>query len=153
MYQLRAVIGALPVLRALTAHHPLVELEQGLHLLPMTEDVAAALTVSSGPPLAPFEHAPPGLGDLLATCSTHGPVAYVEADIFGGTGIQIAQTWHHGHTTLGPIHHDDDEAPPPPITPISQALRELGVLRTTNDEFAAAGLSRHRTTAAWLSSP
>ncbi|MFY7065767.1 hypothetical protein ACOQFV_07890 [Nocardiopsis changdeensis] len=157
MYQLEAVIADRAVLRELAgpvrqAH--IVPLNQGLSLLPMTDALFDALTVAGAPGLDGFWKAPAGLGDRSAACSAHGPVAYVEADFFGGTGTQSAQVWDRGEVVLGPLHTAEGEPAPPAGSPISQALRRLGVTRGDHfDEFDAAGLGRHRRTDAWLPTP
>ncbi|UMP00465.1 hypothetical protein [Amycolatopsis sp. EV170708-02-1] len=110
----------------------LVSLGHGLSLMPVIE--------------APFDTGP------LAACSQDGAVAYVEAEYFGGTGTQSAQVWERGETVLGPLHVGEDEPGPADGSPISQALRRLGVLKGDHfDEFDAAGLGRHRVTDDWLS--
>lgn len=110
----------------------LVPLGQGLSLMPVTET-----RFDTGP---------------LADCSEHGAVAYVEAEYFGGAGTQSAQVWEGGETVLGPLHVDEDEPVPADGSPISQALRRLGVLKGDHfDEFDAVGLGRHRYTDGWLS--
>ena len=92
-----------------------------------------------------------GFGDVLAGWSCSGPVAYVEADYFGGVGEQRAAVWDAGRLSLGPLYKGVDEAFPAEGSPISQALRYLGVQRGEHyDEFDAVGLLRHRRTEAWI---
>ncbi|MFC7613506.1 hypothetical protein ACFQV2_07705 [Actinokineospora soli] len=92
-----------------------------------------------------FWKAPGGFGEALAACSALGPVAYVEAEYFGGHGSQAAQVWDGGEAVLGP------DVDPSAGTPISQALRRLGVARGPDgDEFDAVGLGRHRDPEDWL---
>ncbi|WP_340687362.1 hypothetical protein LCL61_14860 [Amycolatopsis coloradensis] len=87
----------------------------------------------------------------LAECSEHGAVAYVEAEYFGGAGTQSAQVWDGGERVLGPLHLAEGEAAPAGGSPISQALRRLGVVKGDHfDEFDAVGLGRHRDTRDWL---
>ncbi|MGX4732844.1 hypothetical protein [Kitasatospora griseola] len=82
--------------------------------------------------LAPFRMLPSGFERTLATWSETSPVAYVEADIRGGTGDQSA-----GALTLGPLFE-------PGYRPISPALRHLGAPADGRpDEFDAIGLGRH----------
>ncbi|MBE1573065.1 hypothetical protein ACFORH_30690 [Amycolatopsis roodepoortensis] len=90
---------------------------------------------------------------VLVACSEHGAVAYVEAEYFGGVGTQSAQVWDRGETVLGPLHLAEDEQAPAAGSPISQALRRLGVAKGDHfDEFDAVGLGRHRHTGGWLPS-
>ena len=137
MYCLRAVVAAEPVLRQLPgplAGARIVALDQGLSMVPLTGDLAEV-----------------ELGDSLATCSLHGPIASVEAEIFGGVGTQSAEVWEAGELVLGPLHLDEHEPFPPEGSPISRALRRLGVdAGPQRDEFDAVGLGRHRSTEEWL---
>jgi hypothetical protein len=155
MYCLQAVIATEPVLRAFLGaveDGRVVPLRQHLSLLPMTDALFDAITVAGAPELDGFWKAPAGLGRALAACSAHGPVAYVEADYFGGVGTQSAQVWDGGKVILGPVHLALGLPFPADGSPISQALRRLGAAGGYSfDEFDAVGLGRHRNTDDWLS--
>ncbi|MFG2004389.1 hypothetical protein ACGFNU_35080 [Spirillospora sp. NPDC048911] len=155
MYCLQAVVATEPVLLELAvagAEARIVPLGQHLSLLPMTDALFDAVTVAGAAELAGFCKAPAGLGRVLAACSATGPVAYIEADYFGGTGTQSAQVWDEGRVVLGPVHLAEGEPWPAIGTPISQALRRLGAAKGAHvDEFDAVGLGRHRNTDRWLS--
>jgi hypothetical protein len=126
MYRLLAVIAPGGVLGC-----PVAPLGQGLVLLPLSSMV--------GP-------------DVLVAWSARGPVALVEAEFFGGAGTQRAQVWEHGRSVLGPLVLKEGD-PVPSITPISSALRRLGVSKGSHyDEFDAVGLGRHRSTSKWVTS-
>ncbi|KDN82620.1 hypothetical protein [Kitasatospora cheerisanensis] len=87
---------------------------------------------------------PQGFDRTLADWSAAGPVAYVETDIWGGTGDQAVAVWEHGALTLGPLIASTG-------SPISLALRRLGAHADGHrDEFDAVGLGRHRRTEGWL---
>ncbi|MEU4253510.1 hypothetical protein AB0F15_39575 [Amycolatopsis sp. NPDC026612] len=153
-YDLQAVVAAQPVLSTLVgaieeAH--IVPLGQHLSLLPMTDALFDAVTVAGGPKSRGFWKMPAGFDRALAACSTTGPVAYLEADYFGGTGSQNAQVWDGGHGVLGPLHLAENQPFPADGSPISRALRRLGVHKGHHhDEFDAVGLGRHRDTDDWL---
>ncbi|WP_433467420.1 hypothetical protein [Spirillospora sp. CA-128828] len=155
MYCLQAVIATEPVLRELAvtaAEARIVPLGQRLSLLPMTDALFEAVTVAGAAGLDGFWKAPAGFAGVLAACSAMGPVAYVEADYFGGTGTQDAQVWDAGKVVLGPLHLAEGEPSPAIGSPISQALRRLGATKGAHvDEFDAVGLGRHRATDRWLS--
>jgi hypothetical protein len=155
MYCLQAVIATDPVLRELAATMPeacIVPLGQHLSLLPMTDVLFDAVTLAGAPELDGFWKAPAGFGHMVTTCSMTGPVAYVEADYFGGTGTQTVQVWDAGKVVLGPLHLAEGEPSPATGTPLSQALRQLGATKGNHfDEFDAVGLGRHRDTDDWLS--
>jgi hypothetical protein len=155
MYCLQAVIATEPVLRKLAGSFEeayIVPVGQRLSLIPMTDAFFDAVTGADAAKLAPFTKAPAGFDRLLAACSATGPVAYVEAEFFGGVGTQTAQVWQAGKVVLGPLHLAEGASPPPTGTPISRALRQLGATREDHyDEFDSVGLGRHRDTEDWLS--
>jgi hypothetical protein len=155
MYCLQAVIATESVLRKLagsTTEACIVPLGQHLWLLPMTDALFDAVTVDGAPELDGFWKAPAGFERLLTACSEAGPVAFVEADYFGGTGTQNAQVWDAGEIVLGPLRLAEGEPSPTTGTPISQALRQLGAAKGSYVyEFEAVGLGRHRDTDDWLS--
>lgn len=152
MYCLEAVVATETVLRELAAVEArVVFLGQHLSLLPMTNALFDAVTVAGAPELGGFWKAPAGFGRVLAACSAAGPVAYIEADYFGGTGTQSAQVWDEGKVALGPLHLGERERFAAGGSPISQALRRLGADKGDHfDEFDAVGLGRHRDTNGWL---
>jgi hypothetical protein len=129
MYRLQAVIAAEHVLRDLAGaveDARIVALGQHLSLLPMTDALFDAVTVAGAPQLDGFWKAPAGFDRAMATCSANGPVAYVEAEYFGGTGEQSAVLWDAGQVVLGRLHRAERASIPAVGTPISQALRRLG---------------------------
>ncbi|MFJ1754437.1 hypothetical protein [Kitasatospora sp. NPDC088134] len=149
-YYLEAVVAAEPLLRTAAAGLPgahVVPLRQGLALIPMTDELHDALTDPAAERLRPFRLLPHGFQHTLAAWSANGPVAYVEADIFGGTGDRYALAWTAGTLTLGPL----TERTPTGPTTLSLALRHLGATSDGHlDEFDAVGLGRHRRTEDWL---
>ncbi|MYV43003.1 hypothetical protein GT030_30095 [Streptomyces sp. SID1328] len=77
-------------------------------------------------------------------------MAYVEAEFFGGVGEQRVAVWDGGTMVLGPLHVEEGQPFPTVGSPISQALRWLGVVASAGeDEFSAAGLDRHRHGETW----
>ena len=134
-----------------------VPLADEIELIPVTY---ALLEEGSGTrevdpfPLLSGAAPPPWLTEQLRQASHHGRVAYVEAEFFGGEGVQAAIGWENGEIALGPMVEEDDDLPPPlEQGAINQALRWLGVrvARGRIDEFETVGLGRHRETDDWLS--
>jgi hypothetical protein len=153
-YELEAVIAAEPMLRAATGgliHARVVELDQGFALLPMTDDLWHEVsTAAAADNQLAFSKLPAGFADTLARWSARGPIAYVEADIWGGVGTQRAAVWRGGALVLGPLFLPERHPIGPEGTALSQALRELGADRAGEfDEFDAVGLGRHRHTEDW----
>ncbi|MGW1539052.1 hypothetical protein ACWCPM_01925 [Streptomyces sp. NPDC002309] len=154
MYELKAVIAEEAVLRDLTRGLPVARaasVGQGLWLMPMTNAVLDAVTDGGGERVPGFRRLPAGFEKALAACSAAGPAAYVEAEYFGGAGEQHAVVWEGGAVVLGPLHLDEGEPFPPAGSPVSRALRRLGVAAGAGeDEFSAVGLGRHRRGEEWI---
>lgn len=155
-YELQAVIAANGLLRIASREVPgarVVSLRQGLSLMPMTDKLFDALTDGSTAGALGFWRLPGGFERLLAQWSSAGPVAYVEAEYFGGVGEQRAAVWADGSLALGPLDVPAKKWFSQAVSPISQALRRLGARKSLGeDEFAAVGLDRHRNNEDWISS-
>ncbi|GHF51637.1 hypothetical protein [Streptomyces griseosporeus] len=153
-YDLRAVIADGELLRGVVGELPaarLASIGQGLSLMPVTDELFDSVTDGGGVGTLGFWGLPGGFEENLAAWSAGGPVAYVEAEYFGGVGEQRAAVWNGGRIVLGPLHVEEGEPFPSGGSPISQALRRLGVVASAGeDEFAAVGLDRHRHSEAWI---
>jgi hypothetical protein len=152
-YVIRAVIARAEHLRHRAAGEMemvVVDLAQGFGLMPTTEALCQRLHLPDGDRLG-FEWLPAGYGATFASWSLDGSVAFVEAELFGGFGTQRSAVWSAGATALGPLGLDEDEPFPLAGSPISQALRQLGVeCGDAHDEFDAVGLGRHRDIEGWM---
>ncbi|MEU9189766.1 hypothetical protein AB0D14_35560 [Streptomyces sp. NPDC048484] len=155
-YTLQAVIAGDELLRAASRDVPgarVAPLRQGLSLMPMTDEVFDAITDGSAAGNLGFWRLPGGFETLLAQWSAAGPIAYVEAEYFGGVGEQRAAVWADGALVLGPLDAPTKKWLSRTVSPISQALRQLRVRRSLGeDEFEAVGLDRHRNNDDWISS-
>ncbi|MFE9373130.1 hypothetical protein ACFYM2_25650 [Streptomyces sp. NPDC006711] len=155
-YELQAVIAADELLRVASREVPgarVVPLRQGLSLMPMTDHVFEAVTDGGGRGDLAFWKLPGGFETLLARWSSAGPVAFVEAEYFGGVGEQRAAVWAGGALALGPLVEPGEKRFSRAISPISQALHQLGARGNLGeDEFKAVGLDRHRNNDDWISS-
>lgn len=128
-------------------------LPQGLALVPMTQEAEEALAESEfarsepTPPLA--EEMAVGIAALAAKLSTRGLVVYAATFLHGGTGGQDALVWEAGELILS-LHDDEDNPSAWPNSPISRALRRVGVkTQQGQDEFDAIGLGKHRSNESW----
>lgn len=142
-YYLQAVIGKQ---QTLAQHAPefqqarIVPLAQGIAIIPLTDDLYDE--IADGGEVDHFYKLSPGIEEWALRLSAVAPVAYIEAESFGGTGGQSAVVWSGGSRVLGPLHSEDA---------INETLRFLGVRADgAHDEFDAVGLGRHRDTADWI---
>lgn len=153
-YDLQAVIAGEDALRGAARDLPaarLASIGQGLSLMPMTDALFDSVADGSGVGALGFWRLPGGFEKALAAWSAGGPVAYVEAEYFGGVGEQRAAVWDGGTIVLGPLHVEEGQPFPPTGSPISQTLQWLGVVASAGeDEFSAGGLDRHRHNEAWI---
>ncbi|MFE6102642.1 hypothetical protein ACFVQ4_22065 [Streptomyces laurentii] len=162
MYEITAVLADAATLVRATAgweHAVVVPLREGTGLLPVSGELFTEMfgvrreTCAYGPSAeSPFLYpVGPALEKLLAAWSTERPVAYVEAEFFGGDGYQSAAVWSGGTRVWGPVF---DETLDGPCTdrPVNGALARLGVQggSPTYDLFDAVGLGRERSTEGWL---
>jgi hypothetical protein len=95
---------------------------------------------------------PRALADALADISQFGAVAYLEAEFFGGYGIQASVIWEGGEIVLGPLIEKEEAGLRCTDAAISQALRRLGVEKEEDafDEFDTVDLGRRRHTGEWV---
>jgi hypothetical protein len=152
MYELRGVIAAEEVLAPVADVFDVrpVALRGGrLWLLPLTDDRYRTVTGTRNTFLCTDDDLPAMFTELLVTCSMAGPIAFVEADFFGGEGAQAARVWWEGELAMGPLFMSPGEEYDP--TPISQALLTLGVGGGGRfDAFELVGLGWHRETEDWV---
>ncbi|MFN2451697.1 MAG: hypothetical protein ABR541_05025 [Candidatus Dormibacteria bacterium] len=158
---LEALVAAPAVLRQLVARAPsaqVVRLDPSLSLVPLTDELFDELASATGQTHDDaFAKFPPGLDPVLAELSRTAPIAYVEANYFGGMGSQAAALWQGGDLRYGPERIDDDVVDPRPISerPVNRALRRLGVRVDPDalDEWDTVRLSRHADSEDWLNEP
>ena len=142
-YLLQAFIGKADTLGKHTSDFQsarLVPLTQGMALIPLTDDLHDE--IGSGDEVERFEKLSPAVEQWAQRISSAAPIAYIEAEFFGGDGGQSAVVWSGGSRVIQPIHSQDA---------INQALRFLGVrIDNAHDEFDAVGLGQHRDTDDWI---
>ncbi|MGW8687517.1 hypothetical protein ACWGNN_42120 [Streptomyces sp. NPDC055817] len=114
-------------------------LSGNLSLMPMTDEVFDAVADGTAESALGFWKLPGGFERLLAQWSTTGPVAYVEADYFGGVGEQRAAVWAYGALAVGPLDTPSKKWFSRAVSPISQALRQLGVRQSLGEDELGIG--------------
>ncbi len=123
-----------------------VRLDGGVDMIPLGRQVRAWYGIE-GCPLTCDEDdsdpiAPAALLRLCEGLSRNCAVAYVEAEFFGGTGMQASIAFSNGKQVAPAVRA---------VHAISEALRLLGVEKgRAYDEFEAVGLGQHRDTDDWL---
>lgn len=155
MHWIQVVIGPLETLTAARRELPaavVCPLRQGFALIPITDEVEAALRVRGDQAQAVRPHSGEmavGVARLAAELSEAGPIVYAATYIHGGTGGQDAIAWLGGQVVIN-LGDDEDAMSPWPDSPISRVLRHVGVVVAEGeDEFDALGLGSHRSNEAW----
>ena len=144
-YTLQAFVGDLPdfqqnALKGMTV----IPLSQGTAVIPLTVDLRDLYEV---PFLVLMEESggemPSAIEEILRCFKR--PVAYLEAEFFGGVGTQASVVRKEHGLIFGPL-----------VSPhaINDALRLLGIEKGDHhDEFEALELGKHRDTDDWIGSP
>ena len=104
-YFLQAIVGRQQTLvqHALEFHHArVVPLACGIAIIPLTNDLYDE--IADGGKVDRFSKLSPGVERWAQRISASAPVAYIEADYFGGLGGQSALVWSSGTRVLGPVH-------------------------------------------------
>lgn len=156
MHCIQALIGPVDVLAEVKARFSFAvscPLAQGLALVPITDRFADALKSiaqnAGETPLPMSGEIVPGVAALASELSRTAPIVHAATFLFGGTGGQDAVVWIDGEVVLN-IGDDEDRMSAWPDSPISRALRRIGVLAAAGeDEFDAIGLGRYRSNEAW----
>jgi hypothetical protein len=142
-YSLQAFIGELA---DLAEHAPsggvIVPLGQGKGMIPLEDRFRELHEI----PFLPFTDEGkaeiPESIEVLAS-QFNGPVAYVEAEFFGGDGTQASAIWKDRNLIFGPLVK---------VSAINEALQRLGVAKgSRHDEFDALELGNYRDTNDWAS--
>jgi hypothetical protein len=126
-------------LRGLTV----VPLAQGVELVPLGKNALRTLQIPSLPLTDEAnESLPAALDQLCKDLSKTAELAYIEAESFGGAGMQAFALYRKGGLVEGPIVGEHA---------INDALKALGVESNVpeQDEFDVVGLGKHRGTDQW----
>ena len=142
-YVIQAIVARTGDLQVPSQHFRLLQLRQRVEMLPLTAAIMKACQVTA----LPLTDSPqqldalPKIEALLVTASVRGKAAYIEAEYFGGKGIQAAVLAERSVILGGPIRSPHA---------INEALSFLGVSRAgATDEFEAVGLGDRRHTDQW----
>ena len=142
-YYLQALIGKMEELgkhKTKFQHLRVITLPQGMVLIPLTDDLYDE--IGSGDEIDRFQKLSPAVEQWAMEISRDTPIAYIEAEFFGGFGGQGAVVWSGKTRVMGPIHSKNA---------INHVLRYFGIqVGTAYDEFDAIKLGQHRDTQDWI---
>ncbi len=143
-YSVEALIGKRDALQLNVSAYKyahIVTMAQGIAMIPLTDKLFKE--IGGDLDAAPFYKFSPQLENWAKRMSQHSPVAYIEAEYFGGTGEQSAVAWSFGNRIFGPTQSE---------SAINQVLKLLNVTAAdiSGDEFDAVGLTIHRDTESWV---
>ncbi len=128
-------------------HSKAIELPQGIHLLPLTEDLYDAVAEVDDNALRDpaFMFLSSKIGSLLLSHASGRGLVYFETDYFGGTGTQGAVYVKAGEVLMAPTMEPNS---------INHALKLWGIGATGNkDEFATLFLDWFRSNEDWIEQP
>ncbi|MDV0438655.1 hypothetical protein [Xanthomonas sacchari] len=143
-YTLQAVIAKSGVLPdSLPFELERVQLQSGFELVPLTSNIRDVHGIAFCPLTDEGdEELPLSLLKLCEPLSAGGEVAYIEAEIFGGAGMQAHAIFAHGKAIGSPVVAQ---------SAINTALVRLGAERgEATDEFESIGLGLNRDTDQWV---
>jgi len=153
-YEIRAFVasrGMFKEFQTLSPYITVAELHQGFGLLLNDSYLLAALQITTHDAVAGFWYLSKQLLDFAIKLSHTAPIAYIEAEFFGGNGEQTAIVCQAGQIVLQRPDCDVILTGPIRNAPINSALRLLGVNAAgACDEFDATGLDQHRHMENWF---
>lgn len=148
-YRLEAIICREQLARLITDEYQSakrIRLKNKLFLIPYTEEFYDELNqFEKSADFEGFYLLNEKLFNYLLSKSVVDPVAYIEADYFGGVGQQSAIMVGDEKVILD-VRAGDSE-----YGPVNLVLKEFGIIRESNlDEWDTVGLLRYRDTDDWL---
>lgn len=148
-YQLQAIICKDKLSNIITHEYKSagrVHLKDNLYIIPFTQNFYDEVNqYSESNHFDKFEYLNERLFNFLSQKSLIEPIAYVEADYFGGTGGQSAIMFEKSKIIIDIRYTDTGYGA------INSVLKEFGISKeNNNDEWDTVGLLRHRKTEDWL---
>ena len=149
MYCLYGIVGKSRDLLHKSLEYPgasVVHLEQGIGMIPISEELLNALEQGETLPSATKDLGFEFLSEVVAAwarrLSKGTTLAYLEAEFISGEGTESAIVWRDGIVVLGPLQGTGA---------VNRALRALGVsVPSRREEFEVVGLGKHRSPEEWL---
>jgi hypothetical protein len=138
---------------AVCARHkwPFVSLAAGVSIMPLERDYLFLTAGDATSPEADFEFVvPQWLSDIVSCFSSS---AYIEAEFWGGTGMQASIVFAAGQIVDGPVISSAaiNFALRNMVTDDERSIAFLGMpVSAGKDPFDMVGLGRHRSVSGWL---
>lgn len=142
-YTLQALVGKTHLFGPIRTHAyvHVISLHQGFSLVPLTSRLLREHGIEFLP-LTDEGETPEIISAWMARITNEQCGAYVESEIFGGTGLQAGVVWCNGIQSGAPTLGSDA---------INLTLERLGVEKGgAMDRFEALNLGRHRSTDDWV---
>ena len=142
-YTLQAIIGTTDSLSNKVNGVVPVSLKQNMEMMLFNSDLLSAYNFAQLPLTDDGKAVdlPDNINEFCIFMSQGCSIVYVEAEYFGGTGLQAYAHFQNGSLRRGPLRDS---------TAINEALRILGVEATSQiDEFTLVGLDQKRETNSW----
>ena len=145
-YYLKAFIGKTVDLENIAksfSSASVVKLDQGLSIVPMTEDLFDQMNnMTASGNINSFEFLTLNIETETLKCIGYNCCAYVEAEYFGGEGGQSGVIWKDGKRSVEFGYGQGI---------INKVLNFFGVVANKDlDEFDTLGLGRYRNTSEWV---
>jgi hypothetical protein len=143
MYIIQAFISRPENLISLTSQNiGFANIEQGFVLIPVNKSFQQEFGIETFGVIEQRNLSLAGITSFGTLASKIGKVAYIEAEFFGGEGMQGAVMFDHGIIFSGTLKSK---------SAINMALKFLGVSKLSyGDEFEAIGLGKYRKTEDWI---
>lgn len=141
-YSIQAFITEFQNSNLLKMDIPIVSLEQNLIMVPVNKVVREKFHISTLPLLEEKDNENSAISYFGCSISKGVKVAYIEAEFFGGVGMQASIVFDNEKIISEPQVSKNA---------INLALQYLGVSRLNFfDEFDALGLGKYRNTEEWV---
>jgi hypothetical protein len=143
-YEIKAILARTDTFRKAKISFPIVKLNYGIGLLPLSEEILKKLNIKRLL-LANFSEIiiDKELDNFGLSISKHGKTAFIQANLFGGIGDQAAIVWEGDDRTILEVSKNA----------INHAIEEVDddlPTRFSTDEFDCLELGKFRYTEEWV---
>lgn len=120
----------------------IIHLYNNLVTIPLTDELYDEINENQGVSFSHYEYLTDRVGLLCSDLSTICTIAYIEAEYFGGIGLQNGIVWNNEQVIYEETTSENA---------INKSLVYLGIKKLEGrDEFDTVGLGRHRFIDDWI---